>query len=75
MSSGSLSIRPFVQGDQTIVRRLILGGLGEHFGFIDEARNPDLDDISLHYLAAGDCFIVAECGCEIVQRRRAHYCT
>ncbi|HEX8035978.1 MAG TPA: GNAT family N-acetyltransferase [Ktedonobacterales bacterium] len=66
MSSGSLSIRPFVRDDQAMVRRLILGGLGEHFGFIDEARNPDLDDISLHYLAVGDYFIVAERGDEIV---------
>lgn len=66
MSGGALSIRSFMQGDQAAVRRLILDGLGEHFGFIDEARNPDLDDIWLYYLAAGDCFIVAECGGEIV---------
>ncbi|MGZ3678497.1 MAG: GNAT family N-acetyltransferase, partial [Ktedonobacterales bacterium] len=66
MSSGSLSIRPFAWGDQAMVRKLILRGLGEHFGFIDEARNPDLDDISLHYLAVGNCFIVAERGDEIV---------
>lgn len=66
MSSGALSIRPFMRGDQATVRRLILEGLGEHFGFIDEARNPDLDDIALHYIAAGNCFIVAERGGELV---------
>jgi N-acetylglutamate synthase-like GNAT family acetyltransferase len=66
MSSGLLSIRPFVRGDQAMVRRMILSGLGEHFGFIDEARNPDLDDISLHYLTAGDQFLVAERRGEIV---------
>jgi hypothetical protein len=30
----------------------ILNGLAEHFGSIDESRNPDLDDIEKSYLAA-----------------------
>lgn len=66
MPNDAISTRPFILGDQAVARRLILDGLGEHFGFIDEARNPDLEDISLHYLAAGDHFIVSERGGEIV---------
>lgn len=55
-----VSIRPFTAGDQRAVRRLILAGLGEHFGLIDETRNPDVDEIAETYLAAGHVFLVAE---------------
>lgn len=51
-------IRPFVAADQVEVRRLILAGLGEHFGVIDETRNPDLDDIMTRYGAPECDFIV-----------------
>ncbi len=64
--TGKWIIRPFQPGDQDAARRLILDGLGEHFGFIDETRNPDLDDIARHYLAAGHAFIVAEADDKIV---------
>ena len=40
-----------------MVRQLILDGLGEHFGTINEELNPDLDDIAKSY--AGDLFLVA----------------
>src|SRR5215469_12477663 len=53
-------IRPFVPGDQDAARRLILAGLGEHFGFIDPSYNPDLDDIQANYVAGGHVFVVAE---------------
>lgn len=53
-------IRPFVPADQEAARWLILQGLGEHFGFIDESYNPDLNDIAASYLAAGHVFLVAE---------------
>jgi GNAT superfamily N-acetyltransferase len=36
---------------------LILEGLGEHFGSIDETLNPDLNDITASY--AGALFLVA----------------
>jgi GNAT superfamily N-acetyltransferase len=55
-----LLIRPFRASDQDAARQLILAGLGEHFGFIDETLNPDVDDIEAHYLASGSQFIVAE---------------
>ncbi len=38
----------------------MLEGLGEHFGFIDESLNPDLDDIEKSYLSSGQVFLVAE---------------
>ncbi|MBI5302289.1 MAG: GNAT family N-acetyltransferase [Chloroflexi bacterium] len=60
------TIRPFKPSDQAPVRRLILAGLGEHFGWIDETRNPDLDDITTHYIARGNTFLVAENNGEIV---------
>lgn len=40
-----IKVRPFETRDQVAARKLILSGLGEHFGFIDERLNPDLDDI------------------------------
>jgi ribosomal protein S18 acetylase RimI-like enzyme len=59
-------IRPFEPADQAAARRLILNGLGEHFGFIDETRNPDLDDIQANYIAQGHVFVVAERDGELV---------
>ncbi|MGH2482566.1 MAG: GNAT family N-acetyltransferase [Ktedonobacteraceae bacterium] len=56
----TLHIRSFASHDQDAARGLILQGLGEHFGFIDETLNPDLDDISAYYLASGHLFLVAE---------------
>lgn len=53
-------IRPFAPADQEAARALILEGLGERFGFIDEARNPDLDDIAARYLALGHVVLLAE---------------
>src|SRR5690349_8639040 len=54
------TIRPFQARDQQAARQLILDGLGGHFGFIDESRNPDLDDIMAHYVEPGNSFVVAQ---------------
>ena len=59
-------IRPFTPADQGAARALILAGLGERFGFIDETRNPDLDDIAARYLALGHVVLVAEVAGEVV---------
>ncbi len=59
-------IRPFQPEDQPAVRRLILDGLGEHFGVVDETRNPDVDDIAGHYTERGHVFLVAVHGEEII---------
>lgn len=53
-------IRPFRREDQNEARRIILEGLGEHFGTIDQNLNPDLDDIMATYTKAGHEFVVAE---------------
>ena len=60
MIPSMLLIRPFVPADQAAARALILEGLGEHFGQVDPALNPVLDDIAGSYLARGHVFLVAE---------------
>lgn len=59
-------LRPFAAADQDGVRRLILAGLGEHFGAVDERLNPDLDDIWAGYVRPGHLVVVAEIGDELV---------
>ncbi len=58
MSGGDVAIRDFEPRDQIAARSLIITGLGEHFGHVDESLNPDLDDIAANY--AGSQLIVAE---------------
>ena len=62
----SIIIRPFEPQNQNAARQLILTGLGEHFGFIDETCNPDLDDIVANYIEPGHTFIVAEIEAKLV---------
>jgi ribosomal protein S18 acetylase RimI-like enzyme len=52
--------RPFQLADQAAVRALVLQGLGEHFGCIDETKNPDMDDVEANYLRLGHLFLLAE---------------
>lgn len=61
-----MTIRHFRPTDQDAVRRLILEGLGEHFGFVDKSANPDLDDIQANYVDCGAFFFVAQEKDEIV---------
>lgn len=63
---GELYIRSFEVGDQEQARWLILQGLGEHFGYIDETLNPDLDDILQNYIKSGHIFVVACIGRKMV---------
>ena len=44
-----MEIKPFKREDQEEARDLILAGLGEHFGWIDESANPDVDDIEMSF--------------------------
>ena len=53
-------IRRFQLQDQREARWCILEGLGEHFGFIDESCNPDLDNIADTYAPPHASFFVAE---------------
>jgi ribosomal protein S18 acetylase RimI-like enzyme len=65
MSAAPCLIRPFRPADQAAARRLILQGLSEHFGVIDETLNPDIDDIAASYTDRGHLFLVALAGEEI----------
>jgi ribosomal protein S18 acetylase RimI-like enzyme len=65
MAGQAIEIRAIGPGDQEAARRLILAGLGEHFGYIDETCNPDIDDIATNYVARGDVFLVAMLGGEL----------
>jgi ribosomal protein S18 acetylase RimI-like enzyme len=57
MVASPFSIAPFLPADQPAVKALVLDGLAGHFGALDPALNPDLDDIAAHY--AGAVFLVA----------------
>ena len=59
-------IRSFRDADQRAAKDLIILGLAEHFVCIDSALNPDIDNITTHYLQKGDVFIVAELGDRLV---------
>jgi N-acetylglutamate synthase-like GNAT family acetyltransferase len=59
-------VRRFASPDQPACRAIILAGLAEHFGFIDQSRNPDLNNIGQSYVASGNDFFVAEGDGEIV---------
>lgn len=61
-----LQIRLFQPEDQHAAREVIVVGLGERFGFINEALNPDLDDIMRIYITAGDIFLVGYVGMQLV---------
>lgn len=57
-------IRPFRPEDQIPVRKLILNGLSEHWGWLDPRKNPDLVDIGSYF--EDGLFLVAEYNGEIV---------
>ncbi len=59
-----LKLLPFQSKDQSAVKSLILDGLAEHWGTLDESKNPDLDNIALSYAEA--TFLVAWLDDEIV---------
>ena len=62
----SLVLRQFAPKDARAMRQLVLAGLGDHFGVIDETMNPDLDDITGVYHDAGSYVVIAEDRGEIV---------
>ena len=62
--AGMIEIKPFRPEDQEPVQALILAGLEEHWGFLDESKNPDLKHISASYQKG--VFLVAWLGGEVV---------
>ena len=65
-STAEWLIRPFRPADQASVKTLVLAGLADHFGELDPALNPDLNDIAGHYGAQNGQTIVAEMAGQIV---------
>lgn len=61
-SLSEVALRPFAPADQAALRRLVLDGLGDHWGVIDETLNPDLDDIAGWYGPLGGYTVVACAG-------------
>lgn len=59
-----VSIEPFQSQDQQAVRSLVLAGLAEHWGQVDPALNPDLNDMAASYKDA--TFLVARLDARIV---------
>jgi len=59
-----LSIEPFRPEDQREARTLVLAGMEEHWGVLDEGKNPDLEDIAASY--AEGVFLVARQDGEMV---------
>jgi len=60
----AIKIKPFQSDNQAGVKALILNGLVEHWGFLDESKNPDLEDIARSYV--GGKFLIAWLNGEIV---------
>jgi GNAT superfamily N-acetyltransferase len=59
-----IEILPFHPANQDAVQDLILAGLVEHWGFLDETKNPDLKNIAESY--KNGTFLVAWLEGEIV---------
>ncbi|MCL0069358.1 GNAT family N-acetyltransferase [Dehalococcoidia bacterium] len=59
-----VKILPFQPENQETVRGLILEGLEERWGYLDESKNPDLEDVGVSYGEA--TFLVAWLDGEIV---------
>ena len=59
-----LKILPFQSSDQAAVKTLILDGLVDHWGTLDESLNPDLNDIATSYADA--TFLIAWLDDEII---------
>jgi N-acetylglutamate synthase-like GNAT family acetyltransferase len=55
-----MQIRTFQSSDQKAAQGIILEGLKEHWGFIDDTLNPDVYDIEKAYMKDGSTFVVIE---------------
>ena len=60
----TIELKPFHPADQPAAKALILDGLVDHWGVLDESLNPDLDDIATTY--ADGIFLVAWLDDEII---------
>jgi putative acetyltransferase len=60
MGETGVRIRTFRPDDQQLVRDLVLAGLLDHWGTLDPALNPDLNDIAAWYQPLDGFTVVAE---------------
>jgi GNAT superfamily N-acetyltransferase len=63
-AEGDVRIVAFEQEFQDAFRRLVLDGMAERWGIVDESLNTDLDEIESSY--EGDCVLVALDGALVV---------
>jgi len=56
-AGGDIRIAHFDRAMQDAFRWLVLDGMAERWGSVDDSLNPDLDDIDTHY--RNDCELVA----------------
>jgi ribosomal protein S18 acetylase RimI-like enzyme len=49
VDAAALRIEPFRPPMQSAFRQLVLDGLAEHWGEVDESLNPDLEDVAFTY--------------------------
>ncbi|MBI4080368.1 MAG: GNAT family N-acetyltransferase [Candidatus Levybacteria bacterium] len=61
-----MTIRSFKKEDQPYAQEIILNGLKEYWGFIDNTLNPDVYAIEKTYVQEGCRFLVAEADGRIV---------
>ncbi len=66
MMLSDLQLRMVHADDQEEARLLILEGLGEHFGYIDESLNSDINNIKINFSKQGSFFIVAQLNSSII---------
>jgi len=59
-----IRIERFDSAMQDAFRTLVLDGMAERWGAVDETLNTDLDDIAAHY--ASDCVLIALDGATVV---------
>jgi hypothetical protein len=64
VGAAAVQIESFRPALQSCFRQLVLTGLAEHWGDVDEALNPDLDDVASFY--QHDIFLVAVGGEQLV---------
>jgi len=64
MTEPALTVRDLQPGNCPAVRRLILTGLEEHWGWLDESLNPDLHDLLASY--SNETFLTAWLGDRLV---------
>ncbi|MCH4825230.1 GNAT family N-acetyltransferase [Planococcus halocryophilus] len=62
----TMHIQPITKVYETEAKELVLKGLEEHFGFIDDTCNPDLESIMDSYSQEKTIFLIGICESKVV---------